>query len=287
MDAPHARGASKTGEAVAGVTANERPLLWSIKPWRTHQLSVAMDRSTIAALVLSLAAIGDAQASSVPERENGTIPAPTARPAHAAARVDHDQASPRIGSRDRSACMAALSRIAVIEAVRRPKAKDRACTVKAPVRMTAVRTRSGTVAISGAPTLDCPFATALAGWTREIAAPAAKRIVHRRLIRIETGPGFQCRRRNRRKTGKLSEHAFGNAVDIVGFEFSKGGFGIQPRPRGRYARYQKAMRKAACGWFTTTLGPGADAAHATHLHLDLGRLYKNGKRRRNPYRLCR
>jgi hypothetical protein len=34
------------------------------------------------------------------------------------------------------------------------------------------------------------------------------------------------------------------------------------------ARYIDALRRAACGWFTTVLGPGSDAAHADHLHLD-------------------
>jgi hypothetical protein len=31
------------------------------------------------------------------------------------------------------------------------------------------------------------------------------------------------------------------------------------------------MRRAACGWFTTVLGPGADAAHAEHFHFDIAR----------------
>jgi len=29
-----------------------------------------------------------------------------------------------------------------------------------------------------------------------------------------------------------------------------------------------AARTAACGWFTTVLGPGSDAAHTDHLHVD-------------------
>ncbi|MBY0361251.1 MAG: extensin family protein, partial [Phreatobacter sp.] len=33
-------------------------------------------------------------------------------------------------------------------------------------------------------------------------------------------------------------------------------------------RFVATLRKAACGWFTTVLGPGSDTAHADHLHLD-------------------
>ena len=30
-----------------------------------------------------------------------------------------------------------------------------------------------------------------------------------------------------------------------------------------------SVRTAACGWFTTVLGPGSDAAHTDHLHVDI------------------
>ncbi len=31
-----------------------------------------------------------------------------------------------------------------------------------------------------------------------------------------------------------------------------------------------ALRMTACGYFTTVLGPGADAAHEAHFHFDFG-----------------
>jgi hypothetical protein len=34
------------------------------------------------------------------------------------------------------------------------------------------------------------------------------------------------------------------------------------------ARFLDAVRAAGCGWFTTVVGPGSDAAHAHHLHFD-------------------
>jgi len=30
-----------------------------------------------------------------------------------------------------------------------------------------------------------------------------------------------------------------------------------------------AIRIAACGWFTTVLGPGSDEAHTDHMHVDI------------------
>jgi hypothetical protein len=67
--------------------------------------------------------------------------------------------------------------------------------------------------------------------------------------------------RNRAAIGKLSTHAVGRAIDIPAFELSSGKF-IAIKPDG-----DETMRKVvdtvrtACGWFTTVLGPGADAAH--------------------------
>ena len=42
-----------------------------------------------------------------------------------------------------------------------------------------------------------------------------------------------------------------------------------------------ALRISACGYFTTVLGPGANAAHAEHYHFDLGLHGKSGN-----YRIC-
>ena len=36
-----------------------------------------------------------------------------------------------------------------------------------------------------------------------------------------------------------------------------------------YTSLINAVRQAACGWFTTILGPGSDASHGDHLHVDL------------------
>ncbi len=43
----------------------------------------------------------------------------------------------------------------------------------------------------------------------------------------------------------------------------------------------QALRKSACEYFTTVLGPGANAAHEKHLHFDLAKRGKTG-----TYRIC-
>ena len=38
---------------------------------------------------------------------------------------------------------------------------------------------------------------------------------------------------------------------------------------GHKAALLRGLRTGSCGWYTTILGPGTDAAHATHWHLDI------------------
>lgn len=132
------------------------------------------------------------------------------------------------------------------------------------------------------------MASALVDFVTNVAQPLARHHMDKTLTEISTGPGFSCRRRNNASTGKLSEHAFGNGVDITGFKFGEElGFTVAASSELQepQADFQAALRKSACGWFTTILGPGSDGAHGTHLHFDLGRT-ADLKPGREPYRIC-
>ena len=130
-------------------------------------------------------------------------------------------------------------------------------------------------------TMVCPVAEALARWAKEVVLPEAARHLEAQPRRIAVGTSYECRNRNRQATGKLSEHAFANAVDISGFDFEKRK-AVQIRDHAAEtpeALFQAAIRTQACAYFTTVLGPGSDAAHADHLHLDL-------RGRSGGYRIC-
>jgi hypothetical protein len=43
--------------------------------------------------------------------------------------------------------------------------------------------------------------------------------------------------------------------------------------------FLSAVRKSACGPFTTVLGPGSDGYHSGHLHLDLAKRLTSGPSR--------
>jgi hypothetical protein len=85
---------------------------------------------------------------------------------------------------------------------------------------------------------------------------------------------YGCRSRDNIPGAQLSEHAFGNAVDIGAFVLADGrtvsvrdDWGGAPDA----AAFLRTAHDGACPIFNTVLGPGADRYHTNHFHLDLAR----------------
>ena len=154
------------------------------------------------------------------------------------------------------------------------------CHVENPVHLKSV----GGIALPEEPLLNCRYAVAFSRWLSDSAAPLAKSNGYGALKKVSTGPGYECRGRNGDSSAKLSEHGRGNAVDITTFTFSEGKTiavsDAGNRISGAY-NFLQAIRTSACVPFTTVLGPGSNAAHASHFHLDLGTHGKSG-----TYRIC-
>ena len=137
----------------------------------------------------------------------------------------------------------------------------------------------GDVAWPDRPVVSCGFAITLADFTRDAIQPLAKGIVGRPVAAFGTGPGHACRPRNRVEGARLSAHGRGIAVDIAWFDLGGTRERVEVPSDQRAGRFVAAVRRAACGWFTTVLGPGADAAHTDHLHLDAERRGQRGDSR--------
>ncbi len=88
---------------------------------------------------------------------------------------------------------------------------------------------------------------------------------------------YSCRTRNSKPGARLSEHAFGHAVDVSGVVLRDGTklTVLDHWRSSRYGKILKAMHRAACGTFGTVLGPNADRYHQDHFHLDTAR-YRSG-----------
>lgn len=151
------------------------------------------------------------------------------------------------------------------------------CGVANPVRVSAV---APGVALTPPARLGCATARALGDWTADSVLPAVVTRGGGRLTALRQVSGYSCRRINNRPTGRLSEHAKGNAIDIGAFRFSDDTVSVRARRGTADAQFQARVREGACDAFRTVLGPGTDAAHADHFHFDIAE-------RRNGARYCR
>lgn len=147
------------------------------------------------------------------------------------------------------------------------------CSVEGTVEMEAVETAFGSLSFSDKPVFACGFALKLASFVQDIVSPLGRATLSAPVTAISTGPGYVCRKRNNQADGKLSEHAKAAAADVSQFGLSDGKHievhaddsGDEP---GKLA-FIRGVRHAACGYFTTVLGPGSNAEHGNHFHFDL------------------
>jgi hypothetical protein len=154
--------------------------------------------------------------------------------------------------------------------------QDNACKIGNPVSVSGL---ANGVEVSPASLMECSFADSLARWMSDVVVPRTSEHFHDTLSKVVIGTSYQCR--DQRTGSKLSEHAFGNGVEVMGFEFDERApltikFQTEGSPE---AAFQSAIQKEACTIFTTVLGPGADSDHGNHLHLDM-------RQRKTDYRIC-
>jgi hypothetical protein len=121
--------------------------------------------------------------------------------------------------------------------------------------------------------VTCQMAAALARYDAETLQPLAQQFFHKKLARIDHAGAYACRA-IRTEKGHLSEHAFGRAIDLTGFELADGTritvandwFGGGPKQQ-----FLRAAAKAACSSFGAVLTPSYNLDHFDHIHIDLGR----------------
>jgi hypothetical protein len=133
-----------------------------------------------------------------------------------------------------------------------------------------VRDTHTPIAFNTAPVVTCSLSAALYWWQRDLQTIAALDL-HTSIKRIDQIGTYDCRNIDHALTGKRSEHATANAIDIEGFELADGrritvenDWG-KPTPEGAFLH---AAHDSACVVFGEVLGPQYDKFHANHFHLD-------------------
>ncbi|WP_417578617.1 extensin family protein [Pelagibacterium sp.] len=171
-----------------------------------------------------------------------------------------------------TACPALLSGLVVGEIL--PPLSEGTCGLQSPIAVSAILVNGRSIPLTGSPVTNCAAVTALADWAREVDAYAGA-VLDTEIESLATGPGYQCRLRNGADSGFVSEHGLGNALDISAINLADGATisvledwrALPAQPESKLLTF---AHSAACGRFTTVLGPEANSDHADHFHFDLG-----------------
>lgn len=141
----------------------------------------------------------------------------------------------------------------------------------------AVRLQSSRVAFNADFSATCPLAVAYALFERHGLQAAAEQVFAQPVVKVEHFGSFACR--NIARSGRRSQHASANALDIAGFRLRDGRRITLARDWAgddERARFLRLVHGAACRYFNIVLGPDYNEAHRDHLHVDMG-----------AWRLCR
>jgi hypothetical protein len=132
----------------------------------------------------------------------------------------------------------------------------------------------GPVEVKPAATLACPIVSALDQWIAGSVQPAALRWFGQPVVEIKQISAYSCRGMNGQAGAPISEHAFGNALDIAAFKLADGrsvvvqkAWNGSPEEQG----FLHDVQGGACQQFTTVLAPGSNQYHYNHIHVDLMR----------------
>jgi hypothetical protein len=145
------------------------------------------------------------------------------------------------------------------------------CGMTRPLKVSALV--DGEIRLDKTLTIDCQMIPALEAWLKDIVQPNAQARFGRKVATLNVFGAYSCRSIDNIAGAQLSEHAFGNAVDVSGFTLDDGKTLEFVRDwkdaDTQEAAFLHEAHAGACRYFTTVLGPGADVFHYNHIHLDL------------------
>jgi hypothetical protein len=199
------------------------------------------------------------------------VPVPTPKPAQIskpnAVAVPPPLATLETSKLGPSACRSALHALGVTFKPASPVSDPIGCAIADPVEVTGL---GPNITLAPAALLDCPTASKIATFIRDDAQNITIATLGSTIASITQASAYVCRTRH--GATKLSEHAYGRALDIASFALTDKRIilvQVAPASEPKTKLFLDLIRAKACGPFTTVLGPGSDPDHALHFHFDL------------------
>ncbi|SMC99090.1 Uncharacterized conserved protein [Fulvimarina manganoxydans] len=197
----------------------------------------------------------------------GPVPAPALEePIRRKATPERTPSGWRNMSEREALCRAGLRQLGVEFVDLPPIQTSKSCGIALPIKVTQI---AQGVAIRPAATLNCDAAFRISRWVDMEVKPAARSHLGSQVTHLINSSSYRCSRVA--GTGGLSQHATGNALDVAGFKLANGDL-VDVEKKGIFSprenAFQQQVRKSACRWFGTVLGPGYNWDHRHHFHLD-------------------
>lgn len=241
-----------------------------------HSLSMNFLIKSFVFSVMLLSSANIGTADTVP------VPTPKPEPAKTEGAEEKTPEKPKDERIYQSACPAVLN--GFVKAKHLPPLFEGQCGERSPLDVAEI----AGVMLTAKAVLNCRMATTLVGWMKG-ANQTSQDLLGSSIKKLNASTTYQCRRRNNAPDGKISEHGFANALDIVGFTLEDGrnislleNWPLPKEPaEGEEEKsspvemtpefeFLKTVRDQACESFTTVLGPESNPLHADHFHFDLG-----------------
>lgn len=142
----------------------------------------------------------------------------------------------------------------------------------------AVRVHQSALAWNRSDVMNCQLSARLWDFETGVVQPVAQRTLGQPVRKMLNAGSYSCRGERGGRPERLSQHAFGRAIDVTGFELADGttvSVLRDWRGSGEKSEFLHQVAKGACQMFSVVMTPNRNAEHRNHLHLDIG-----------PYKLC-
>jgi len=149
---------------------------------------------------------------------------------------------------------------------------ERGCTIENGMEVS----RIGNVQLTRPALVTQEMAIRVGRWVKDTLEPEVQKTFRTQLAALDVGGSYSCRNIygkpfGGRFAGRLSEHAFANAIDIGGFKLADGrsiDYVKHWRVKDGSSDFFQATSLSACEIFNTTLTPDYDRFHHNHIHVD-------------------
>ncbi|MTJ81191.1 MAG: extensin family protein [Telmatospirillum sp.] len=142
----------------------------------------------------------------------------------------------------------------------------------------AVRVRRSTIDWNRPAMMSCPLAATVADFETSVVQPAAQRTFGQAVRRMSNAGSYNCRGEIGGRAERISQHGYGRAIDVTGFELADGtviSVAKDWRNKGAKSTFLHEVAQGACRVFNLVITPNRNYEHHDHLHLDIG-----------PYKMC-